>query len=156
VDTRNTAPHAELDARRRPRGGGTRLGTPTSRDRRRRTAGNGKTPQNAPRGGARMVPIFPALERELIDVLERELAAAQLTGHSLAVWTRNCVRSFGKAHRDEARARMLQHGFGAPELELDDEASRFAATALPPEPFSPATSAGVDGNPCKWRRERRD
>lgn len=39
--------------------------------------------------------------------------AAQITGHSLAVWTKYYARSFGKARRDEARARLLVHGFGA-------------------------------------------
>jgi hypothetical protein len=38
--------------------------------------------------------------------------AAQLTGHSLNVWTRYYARSFGKAQRDEARAPMLAHGSG--------------------------------------------
>jgi integrase len=127
----------------------------------------------------RVVPIFPAVARELTRLLERELAAldddeeldrdllvfrtrtgrplaqrnvgravevaaeaagldkvgpqvlrrsfcslagrrgvdpveaAQMTGHSLDVWARNYARSFGKAQRDEARARLLEHGFGA-------------------------------------------
>lgn len=39
--------------------------------------------------------------------------AAQITGHSLAVWTKHYARSFGKPQRDEARARLLEHGFGA-------------------------------------------
>ena len=47
--------------------------------------------------------------RRRVDPVE----AAQLTGHSLNVWTRYYARSFGKAQRDEARARMLEHGFGA-------------------------------------------
>jgi integrase len=125
--------------------------------------------------GERAVPIFPAVERALVALLERELEAgrgrdddpvlcsrrgtpfnqrnlavrgvetagaaaglgkvtpqdlrrsfcslagrrrvdpveaAQLTGHSLNVWTRHYARSFGKAQRDGARARMLEHGFG--------------------------------------------
>jgi hypothetical protein len=45
------------------------------------------------------------------------LEAAQPTGHSLAVWARHYARSFGKAQRDEARARLLEHGFGA----VDDD-----------------------------------
>jgi integrase len=44
--------------------------------------------------------------------------AAQMTGHSLDVWARNYARSFGKPQRDEARQRMLAHGFGAAESEL--------------------------------------
>jgi integrase len=43
--------------------------------------------------------------------------AAQITGHSLAVWTKHYARSFGKAQRDEARARLLAHGFGSLEHE---------------------------------------
>jgi integrase len=39
--------------------------------------------------------------------------ATQITGHSAAVWARHYARSFGKAQRDEARARMPEHGFGA-------------------------------------------
>jgi hypothetical protein len=46
--------------------------------------------------------------RRRVDPVE----AAQLTGHSLNVWTRHYARSFGKAQRDEARARMLEHGSG--------------------------------------------
>jgi hypothetical protein len=46
--------------------------------------------------------------------------AAQITGHSPAVWARFYARSFGKAQRDEARDRLLEHGFGAlSEEELD-------------------------------------
>jgi integrase len=51
--------------------------------------------------------------RRGVDPIE----ASQLTGHSLAVWARHYARSFGKAQRDEARARMLGHGFGADENE---------------------------------------
>ena len=47
--------------------------------------------------------------RRRVDPVE----AAQLPGHSLKVWTRYYARSFGKAQRDEARARMLEYGFGA-------------------------------------------
>jgi integrase len=39
--------------------------------------------------------------------------AAQITGHSPAVWARFYARSFGKAQRDEARDRLLEYGFGA-------------------------------------------
>jgi integrase len=39
--------------------------------------------------------------------------AAQMTGHSLAVWATHYARSFGHEQRLEARARMLEHGFGA-------------------------------------------
>jgi integrase len=48
-------------------------------------------------------------------------AAAELTGHSLAVWASSYARSFGKPQRDEARARMLEHGFGADDVEPVDE-----------------------------------
>jgi integrase len=47
--------------------------------------------------------------RRGVDPIE----AAQITGHSLDVWARNYARSFGKSQRDEARARLLEHGFGA-------------------------------------------
>jgi integrase len=47
--------------------------------------------------------------RRRVDPVE----AAQLTGHSLNVWTRYYARSFGKAQRDEGRARLLAYGFGA-------------------------------------------
>jgi integrase-like protein len=39
--------------------------------------------------------------------------AAQITGHSAAVWARFYARSFGKAQRDEARDRLLEYRFGA-------------------------------------------
>jgi integrase len=47
--------------------------------------------------------------RRGVDPIE----AAQITGHSPAVWARFYAHSFGKAQRDEARRRMLEHGFGA-------------------------------------------
>jgi hypothetical protein len=47
--------------------------------------------------------------RRRVDPVE----AAQLTGHSLNVGTRYYARSFGKPQREEARDRMLAHGFGA-------------------------------------------
>jgi len=37
----------------------------------------------------------------------------QITGHSAAVGARHYAFSFGKAQRDEARERMLAHGFVA-------------------------------------------
>jgi hypothetical protein len=46
--------------------------------------------------------------RRHVDPVE----AAQLTGHSLAVWTTYYARSFGKAQRDESRDRLLAHGYG--------------------------------------------
>jgi integrase len=46
--------------------------------------------------------------RRGVDPIE----AAQITGHSPAVWARFYARSFGKAPREEARRRMLEHGFG--------------------------------------------
>ena len=49
--------------------------------------------------------------RRNVDPVE----AAQMTGHSLDVWARNYARSFGKPQRNEARARLLAHGFGAVE-----------------------------------------
>jgi integrase len=47
-------------------------------------------------------------------------AAAELTGHSLAVWASSYARSFGKSQRNEARAKLLGHGFGVV-VEQDDE-----------------------------------
>jgi integrase len=47
--------------------------------------------------------------RRGVDPIE----AAQITGHSPDVWARHYARSFGKARRQEARQRMLEHGFGA-------------------------------------------
>jgi hypothetical protein len=35
-----------------------------------------------------------------------------MTGHSLDVFTRHYASDYGKVQRDEARARMLEHGFG--------------------------------------------
>jgi integrase len=56
--------------------------------------------------------------------------APQITGHSPAVWATHYVRSFGKEQRDEARARMLEHGFGAvPEPEAGAVASELDAGA---------------------------
>jgi integrase len=46
--------------------------------------------------------------RRGVDPIE----AAQITGHSPAVWARFYARSFGRAQRQEARRRMLEHGFG--------------------------------------------
>jgi hypothetical protein len=43
-----------------------------------------------------------------------------MTGHSLDVWTRHYAGDYGKPQRDEARARMLEHGFGS----VDDGAVR--------------------------------
>jgi integrase len=47
--------------------------------------------------------------RRNVDPVE----AAQITGHTTAVWAKHYASSFGKAQRDEARRRMLEHGFGA-------------------------------------------
>ena len=47
--------------------------------------------------------------RRHVDPVE----AAQITGHTTAVWAKHYASSFGKAQREEARRRMLEHGFGA-------------------------------------------
>jgi integrase len=39
--------------------------------------------------------------------------ASRMTGHSLDTWTRYYAGDYGKPQRDEARAKMLEHGFGA-------------------------------------------
>jgi integrase len=56
--------------------------------------------------------------RRGVDPIE----AAQITGHSPDVWARHYARSFGKAQREEARRRMLEHGFGAAKDEEAEEA----------------------------------
>jgi len=65
------------------------------------------------------------------ELADRATAALELgAGHSLNVWTRFYARSFGKAQRDEARARMLGHGFGAdlaPEKPASEGDDRDAA-----------------------------
>jgi integrase len=48
--------------------------------------------------------------------------ATRMTGHSLDVWTRHYAGDYGKPQRDEARARMLEHGFGTVEPEVKDVA----------------------------------
>jgi hypothetical protein len=49
-----------------------------------------------------------------------------MTGHSLDVWTRHYAGDYGKPQREEARARMLEYGFGASEERETDENERFA------------------------------
>ena len=70
-----------------------------------------------------------ALRRSYCSLAARRgvdpVAAADMTGHSLDVWTRHYAGHYGKPQRDEARARMLQHGFGqapAPEQPEEQEA----------------------------------
>jgi hypothetical protein len=53
-------------------------------------------------------PFCSLAGRRGVDPVE----AAQMTGHSLDVWARHYGRSFGKPQRDEARARLLEQGFG--------------------------------------------
>jgi hypothetical protein len=36
-----------------------------------------------------------------------------MSGHSVAVWAKHYARSYGKPQLDEARDRLLAHGFGA-------------------------------------------
>jgi len=43
--------------------------------------------------------------------------AARMTGHSRDVWTRHYAGDYGKPQRDEARAGMLEHGFGAGDVD---------------------------------------
>ena len=57
------------------------------------------------------IPAIAHAAMRRVDPVE----AAQLTGHTLAVWDKRYARSFGKPQRDEARDRMLEHGFGAVE-----------------------------------------
>jgi integrase len=73
--------------------------------------------------------------RRGVDPIE----AAQITGHSPDVWARHYARSFGKAQRQEARRRMLEHGFGAASDEAganggaNETRSNTLAEALSPE-----------------------
>ena len=51
--------------------------------------------------------------------------AGRLYDRPLAdVWTRHYAGDYGKPQRDEARARMLEHGFGTVEPEVKDVAAR--------------------------------
>jgi integrase len=61
--------------------------------------------------------------RRNVDPVE----AAQITGHSLAVWTKHYARSFGKPQRDEARRRLLEHGFGAAPDALEEAVPEISA-----------------------------
>lgn len=58
--------------------------------------------------------------------------AARMTGHSLDVFTRHYAGDYGKAHRDEARARMLEHGFGGESVStaVSTEAESHVATPI--------------------------
>jgi hypothetical protein len=67
-----------------------------------------------------------AAERERQDRGVDPVEAPQLTGHPPEVWARHDARSFGKAQRDEARALMLDHGFGAID-DADDTATADTA-----------------------------
>jgi hypothetical protein len=49
-----------------------------------------------------------------------------LTGHSLDVFTRHYASDYGKAQREEARARMLAAGFGRSDSTADSTATREA------------------------------
>jgi hypothetical protein len=42
--------------------------------------------------------------------------------HLRAAWTRHYAGDYGKPQHDEARARMLEHGFGTVEPEVNDVA----------------------------------
>jgi integrase len=67
-------------------------------------AGLGRiTPQDLRRS------VCSLMGRRGVDPVE----GAQMTGHTLAVWQEHYATSYGKQQRDEARARMLEHGFGA-------------------------------------------
>jgi integrase len=69
--------------------------------------------------------------RRGVDPIE----AAQITGHSPDVWARHYARSFGKAQRQEARRRMLEHGFGAAKDEPD---ANGRANGTPSNPLADA------------------
>ena len=84
--------------------------------------------------------------RHRVDPVE----AAQLTGHSLNVWTRYYARSFGKAQRDEARARMLEYGFGADPEAVERRRPRVKPGAVEIELELPERGFQVPGN---WNAE---
>jgi integrase len=68
--------------------------------------------------GAGLGPVSPHdLRRSFCSLAGRRgvdpVEAARITGHSLATWTTHYAQSFGRAQRDEARARLLSFGFGA-------------------------------------------
>jgi len=85
--------------------------------------------------------------RRGVDPIE----AARLTGHSLATWTTHYAASYGKSQRDEARKRLLSHGFGVVSADSDD-------TTLTPELLQGlAAEVGgekpllIDGGACRDR-----
>jgi integrase len=90
----------------------TRLGTPMSQ---RNVAVRGVEAAGRAAGLGKVTP--HDLRRSFCSLCGRRgvdpVEAAQMTGHSLAVWTRHYARSFGKPQRDEARARLLEYGLGA-------------------------------------------
>jgi integrase len=100
----------------------TRRGQPLSQ---RNVAGRGVEAAAASAGLGRVTP--QDLRRSFCSLAGRRgvdpVEAAAITGHSLATWTTHYARSFGKAQRDEARTRLLAHGFGA-------DADTSADTAL--------------------------
>jgi integrase len=79
--------------------------------------------------------------RRGVDPIE----AAQITGHSPDVWARHYAQSFGKAQRQEARRRMLEHGFGT----VEPAAPRF------PEPGVPRANGGANETPSNPLAEPR-
>ena len=98
----------------------TRLGTPLAH---RNVARRGVQAAGTAAGLGHVTP--HDLRRSICSLAARRgvdpAAAAELTGHSLAVWATSYARSFGKPQRDEARATLLGHGFGAIDESDDDE-----------------------------------
>jgi hypothetical protein len=89
--------------------------------------------------------------RRGVDPIE----AAQITGHSPAVWARFYARSFGKAQRDEARDRLLKHGFGALSAVSRPVRSHHARTATLPKPVCRERSNRKWRNLLQKRRFRK-
>jgi site-specific recombinase XerD len=94
---------------------------------RRRGSRKGSRPR---KGDAERSPyvVLLARGRRNVDPVE----AAQLTGHTLAVWDKHYARSFGKSQRDEARD--LRHAFcslliaeGLSVVEIAQQAGHFPA-----------------------------
>ncbi len=76
--------------------------------------------------------------------------APQMTGHSPEVWARLYARSFGKAQRDEARQKMLAHGFGEPPPPASPTSRTGpVVTAMPFRPLPPPASPGGSRKPLQ-------
>jgi integrase len=78
--------------------------------------------------------------RRGVDPIE----AAQMTGHSLAVWMTSYARSFGKPQRDEARERLLAFGLGKVERVQREHGTTDLEADLRVSADIPLTSGDAD------------